>query len=390
MNTERGNGEQIQHIGLILTINACMFVFGIVLLLMGSLLPSLNLTSTRAGSLGSFPLIGILIATVLIGPILDKVGGKPVLLVALLLIASALAVLPSLSSYSTLAAVALAYGLGAGILNTATNALISDLSATGRGAALNLLGFSFSLGAITAPLLMSLARKRFSVSAVLYLLALAPAAVLVLVLALRFPPPAQPGTSLKEMLRVVRQPLVWLFGTLLFFESGNENCMFVWAGAMVRDLLHLEAYRATVALLVVSIALGGGRLLAVLSLKWFGSRVLLLASAFTTIAGAVVALNNHTFGRIVAGFAVIGLGMSAIFPTALGLAGDQFPQETGTVFGVIMTLALAGGAVGPLVGGWAVSSSPVRVLAVPITAGAAVAVLTLVISKLKPRRRSQL
>lgn len=189
---------------------------------------------------------------------------------------------------------------------------------------------------------------------------------------------------------MLRQPLVWLFGTLLFFESGNENCMFVWAGAMVRDLLHLEAYRATVALLVVSIALGGGRLLAVLSLKWFGSRVLLLASAFTTIAGAVVALNNHTFGRIVAGFAVIGLGMSAIFPTALGLAGDQFPQETGTVFGVIMTLALAGGAVGPLVGGWAVSSSPVRVLAVPITAGAAVAVLTLVISKLKPRRRSQL
>ena len=109
----------------------------------------------------ALPAAGILAATVLIGPLLDKLGAKPVLAVGLGLITVALASMPSLASYPALAAAALLYGFGGGILNTATNALVSELSAAGRRVALNLLGFSFSLGAVTAPLLMSLARGGF-------------------------------------------------------------------------------------------------------------------------------------------------------------------------------------------------------------------------------------
>jgi hypothetical protein len=54
-----------------ITANACMFVFGAVLLLMGSLLPSLQVSYAQAGNLGAFPLAGILVATVLVGPILN-------------------------------------------------------------------------------------------------------------------------------------------------------------------------------------------------------------------------------------------------------------------------------------------------------------------------------
>src|SRR5262249_51634010 len=150
----RSSGDPVIHrASLIATVNACMFVFGVVLLLMGSLLPSLRVSGARAGSLGSLPLIGILAATILIGPLLDKVGAKPALAAGLALIVAAMTVIPSLVSYPALATTALVYGLGGGILNTATNALVSDLSASGRGVALNLLGFSFSLGAVTAPLL---------------------------------------------------------------------------------------------------------------------------------------------------------------------------------------------------------------------------------------------
>jgi fucose permease len=81
-----------------------------------------------------------------------------------------------------------------------------------------------------------------------------------------------------------------------------------------------------------------------------------------------------------AGFSVIGLGMSAIFPTALGLAGDRFPDKTGTVFGGIMAMALVGGALGPAAGGWLASSSSSRVLLVPLISGVAVAILTLIVS----------
>ncbi|MGH9431035.1 MAG: MFS transporter [Terriglobia bacterium] len=368
----------IHPTSLIVTINACMFVFGAVLLLMGSLLPSLTISDAAAGSLGSFPLIGILAATILIGPILDKQGAKPVLAVGLALIVTALALMPSLASFAAMAIAALAYGLGGGILNTATNALVSSLSPSGRGAALNLLGFSFGLGAIAAPLLMTLVGGR--IPTVLYVLALASAMVLVFVLALRFPAPAHSATPLGSLLKVLNQPLVWLFGILLFFESGNENSMFVWAGKLTGDLLHQTAQRADLALVGLSIALGAGRLFAVAWLKWTASRNVLLVSAVVTIAGAVIVSCDLTFSGMVAGFAVIGLGMSAIFPTALGLAGDRFPRETGTVFGAAMAVALVGGVAGPIVGGLLAKSSPARVLAIPFVAAVGIAVLTLVVS----------
>jgi MFS family permease len=84
---------------LVLLVNACMFIFGVVLLLMGSLLPTLHVSGAHAGGLGSLPLAGVFLATVLTGPIFDKVGAKPVLVLALALIAAALAVMPSLSGY---------------------------------------------------------------------------------------------------------------------------------------------------------------------------------------------------------------------------------------------------------------------------------------------------
>ncbi len=380
MTPKSGNGAAIHRTALVATVNACMFVFGVVLLLMGSLLPTLKVSSARAGSLGSFPLIGILAATILIGPILDKAGAKRALAVSLALIAAALVIMPSLLSFPALALAALIYGVGGGVLNTATNALISSLSASGRGAALNLLGFSFSLGAITAPLLMSLLTSRFPPSVVLRILAVAPAAVLIAVLALRFPPPVLSGTPLRTLLTVLNHPLVWLTGLLLFFESGDENCMFVWAGQVVKDVAQVAAVHADLALVALSIALGAGRLLAALWLEWLGSRNVLLLSAGVTIAGVVVARSHESFHVMAAGFTVIGLGMSATFPTALGVLGDRFPNQTGTVFGAVMAIALAGGSSGPLLGGWLASSNPKNVLLVPLAAAIAIAILTLIVS----------
>lgn len=374
----------VRHAGLIATVNACMFVFGVALLLMGSLLPALHYSDAHAGSLGSFPLIGILIATALVGPVLDKLGAKIALAVALALFTLALALLPSLTSYAGIAMAAFVYGLGAGVLNAATNTLVSSLSVEGRSAALNLLGFSFSLGALAVPLLMSLTKGRFSSAIVLYALAIASGAVLIAVLIQQFPAPVHSSTPLKKLLKVLNQPLVWLFGVLLFFESGNENCMFVWAGKVAQDLLHTSAQHADLVLLGLSAALGVGRLMAVLCLRWFGNRNTVMLSAGIVAGGAFVVLAFASFGGLMTGFCLIGFGLSAIFPTVLGMAGDSFPRETGTVFGAIITVGLIGGIAGPILGGWAANYNPARVLIVPIVAAAGVAVLAWIVSRHKP------
>lgn len=341
---------------------------------MGSLLPSLKVGYAQAGNLGSFPLVAILIASILVGPALDVFGTKQVLGVALALIACSLALMPSLDSYASLAVAALAYGLGGGLLNTATNTLVSDLSASGRAAALNLLGFFFSLGAVSGPLLM-LTVGGLPNAIVLRGLAGGTALVLLPVVVLRFPRPTRAGTRIKSLFRVLNSPAVWLFGLLLFFESGSENCMFVWSSKVVADVLRTIPQRANFALLGLSAALGVGRLLSAMLLRWFGSRNTILLSAATTLVGALTVHTAKGFANMIAGMVVIGLGMATVFPTALGLAGDRFPSETGTVFGAIMAVALVGGMIGPQAGAWLAARGPLKVLRIPVFSAVAVAAL---------------
>ncbi len=366
---------------LVAAANACMFVFGAVLLLMGSLLPTLQFTYSRSGNLGSFPLAGILVSTILVGPILDLMGAKKVLAVALGLVAASLGVMPTLHSYSGLVAAAFVYGLAGGGLNTATNALVADISVGGRAAALNLLGFFFSLGAVSAPLMLSSVGGSFSTTVVLRTLAVFCLVVLLFVLSLRFPPPIKPGTRLSTLLKVLSHGAVWLFAALLFFESGSENCTFVWTSKIVADALHTSPNRANVALVALSAALGGGRIAAALFLRRLGSARTIWLSTAVIVAGSIVMRNATQMSSMIMAAIIIGLGLSAIFPTALGMAGDRFPEETGTVFGAIMAVALAGGTAGPKIAGWIAPYDVRRVLLIPIFAAVAVAALAVIIVK---------
>ncbi|TAM82231.1 MAG: MFS transporter [Acidobacteria bacterium] len=372
---------EIRRFALVLTANACMFVFGVVLLLMGSLLPSLEVNYVQAGSLGSFPLAGILIATILVGLVLDTVGAKPVLAVALAMVAGAVGLMPSLHTYMALAIAALVYGFGGGVLNTATNALVADLSVAGRGAALNLLGFSFSLGALAAPLLMSTLSGKFGTASVLHILAIGAGVILVPVLAFRFPAPTHAGTRLADLLRVLNHPLVWLFGALLFFESGSENSMFVWAGKIVAGTFHSGPERANWALVGLSAAIGAGRLGAAFLLRVLGSRRTMLLSAAVAVTGAVVAYSSRELPVAVLGMIVIGLGLASIYPTALGVAGDRFPRQTGTVFGAIMAVSLVGGTAGPSICGALAATGLRNILWVPMISAAAVATFTILVTR---------
>lgn len=376
------DANSANRVSLAAAANACMFVFGAVLLLMGSLLPTLQFTYSRSANLGSFPLAGILVSTILVGPILDLMGAKSVLAVALGLVAASLGVMPTLHSYSGLAAAAFLYGLAGGGLNTATNALVADISVAGRAAALNLLGFFFSLGAISAPLMLSSVGGSFSTPVVLRTLAIFCLVVLFFVLSLRFPPPTKSGTRLGTLLKVLSHGAVWLFAALLFFESGSENCTFVWTSKIVADALHTSPDRANMALVALSAALGAGRIAAVLFLRWLGSARTIWLSTAVIVAGSSLMRNaTHMPGMIMAAI-LMGLGLSAIFPTALGMAGDRFPEQTGTVFGAIMAVALAGGTAGPKIAGWIASSSDVRrVLLIPIFAAVGVAALAVIIVK---------
>ncbi|HYL95044.1 MAG TPA: MFS transporter, partial [Terriglobales bacterium] len=118
---------------------AGMFIFGVVLALLGTLfgLPAmrdrLGVNLAQQGDLFLLLFAGVCFATVAVGPLIDRFGNKLVLLVSASLVTLALVEFAEAHSMLSASAAALVMGLGGGGLNTSANVLTSELYEGKRG-----------------------------------------------------------------------------------------------------------------------------------------------------------------------------------------------------------------------------------------------------------------
>ncbi|NJD10369.1 MAG: MFS transporter [Gemmatimonadetes bacterium] len=339
-------------------IGAClgMLLFGIVMTALGSVLPSVTerfaLARTSAGSLFSLMSIGILLASVLFGPIVDRYGYRGMLALAVLLVLFGLEGIAFAPSPALLAGAVLLIGFGGGIINGGTNALVADISAGARSAGLSLLGVFFGIGAFGVPFVLGLLLDAAGYTAVLAALGVVPAIVLLYTLLVRFPAPKQPqGFPLKDAARLTRDPLLLLLGLILFFESGMEITMGGWTATYVNDVLALPAHRALYFLSLYWVGMAGARLLLGTVLAKLPPRRVLLPSLAIAFVGALLLIAGGSVLSAAAGVLLVGAGFAAVFPVVLGFVGDRYPQLSGTAFSLVLVMALTGGTLLPLATG---------------------------------------
>jgi fucose permease len=361
---------------------AGIFVFGIVLALLGTLfgLPEmrsrLHVDLAQQGDLLLMLFAGIFLATLIVGPVLDRFGNQPVLAISSVLVATALAGFSVARSFPAAAASSVLLGLGGGGLNTSTNVLVSDLYGEDRGPRLNILGIFFGIGALFIPLL---AASISELAAIGQLLAFAASLAGVCVLAyalLRFPPPREAHSfSWREATQVVRAPGVLLFGALLFCQSGNEASIGGWVSTYI-GRMGSNSRIATWILAGYWMALMLGRIMAARLLRRIEKARLILLSGLGSVAGAALLLVAPSVAVMGAATALIGLSFAAIYPTTLAMVGDRYPRFAGTVFGVLFSIALVGGGGFPWVIGQVSQSIGVRYsMLLPLLSAATICLL---------------
>lgn len=333
-----------------------MLLFGIVMTALGSVLPSVTerfaLARTSAGSLFSLMSIGILLASVLFGPIVDRYGYRGMLALAVVLVLLGLEGIAFAPSPFLLAAAVLLIGFGGGIINGGTNALVADISAGARSAGLSLLGVFFGIGAFGLPFVLGLLLESLGYVRVVAALGVIPALVLAYTLVVRFPAPKQPqGFPLKDALRLTRDPVLLLLGLILFFESGMEITMGGWTAAYVNDVLALSAQRALYVLSLYWVGMTIARLLLGTVLSGISPRRVLLPSLGIAFVGALLLLAADTQLAAGAGVLLVGAGFAAVFPVVLGFVGDRYPLLSGTAFSLVLVMALTGGTLLPFATG---------------------------------------
>ena len=333
-----------------------MLTFGIVLTTLGAVLPSIierfGIDKAQAGALFLLMTLGILAASLIFGPLVDRYGYKGILLTATVLIFAGLEGIAFAPSLGLLSFAIVVIGFGGGIINGGTNALVADISSGERGAKLNLLGVFFGVGAVGVPFVLATFAGRFSQSALIAAVGVLVLVPLGVVAGTEFPGPKQAqGFPIAAAGGLLKDPLLLLMGLMLFLESGIEITVGGWTSTFVKEELAVAAGEALVLLSLYWL----GMMLARIALGRILRRALhfsvLYACLAIALAGAAILLTTHDVTIAAVGVFLLGVGFAAMFPTLLGFIGDRYATLSGTAFSLAIAMALSGGMLLPYVTG---------------------------------------
>ena len=329
---------------------AGLFLFGLTMALLGAILPLLSgrlrFDLAQAGTLFLAMNAAILVASLALGPLMDRFGTKPPLAVGPLLVAAALARVATAADLGDLLLGVALLGAGGGALNSAGNTLVADLhdDPKAKSAALNLLGVFYGIGALFIPFVIGLLLEAVGLGGIL-----AVAALLCLLVSLhaglvRFPAPrGGERVRVREIGRLVRTPLVLAFSALLFFESGNEFILGGYVSTYLTGSVEMSVRAASYALAGYWAALMLARVVLSRVARHVPGPRLVFSCATAAAAGVALLAAAASPALAVPAVLVTGAALAGIFPTVLGLAAAEFPARTGTVFGILFTLSLLGG-----------------------------------------------
>lgn len=325
-------------------VSACagMAFFGIAMLSLAPILGKLNSLVEGANSLPSTMSLGILLGTILFGPVVDRFGYKWLLVASSVLALAGLQGLANFREIEMLHASIFCLGLGGGILNGETNALVSDIyDDDKRGGRLGLLGAFYCVGALLWTLLnyfiVDYTMPLNAVSAVM-------AVFILFFMIIRFPS-AKPteNLSVKKSLGLLKYPALLLFAIVLFFESGFEGAQGNFTVSYLCDKGEMSMSSATLAMTWFTIGMLVGRLPLGAILGKLGALGTLYSYLSAALAGVLLLLfGTGSVASAYLSMILIGFGVGATYPVILNYIGGAFRELSGTAISIALFIALLG------------------------------------------------
>lgn len=329
-------------------IAACigMSFFGISMTVMGTLLPALTdkfaLNTAQATSLVAFLPIGMLVGSIIFGPIVDRYGYKSLLISSSILVLVGLEGMLFFDKILLVQLSIMSIGFGGGILNGETNAMVSDIyDDNKRESKLSLLGVFFGIGALGIPLLLRSFGSIYTDSQIIRTLETILVLGIIYCIAISYPMPKhQQGFPFKKGLKLLRKRDLLLLSFILFFQSGIEGSTNNWTVTYLSN----KDFSREIALMSITVmvaSLTGARIILAWILKKVKPNSVLTYSLLLALIGYLLLItpNNTT---VILGMILIGLGTASTFPVILARIGTLYASLSGTAFSIALVMALIG------------------------------------------------
>lgn len=341
-----------------------IFVYGMIAAMLGTILPDLSdrfhLTPSQNGTIATAQALGLMIASLAVGPLLDTQGDKIGLILGLVCIAISLFALPRAGGYGSIAFLMFLLGVGGGIVVTGANALANGAAGAHGATVLNLVNLFFGLGGLMTPFISANLFNRNWVRLCYTVAGLT--IVTIAVQAMTAMPAPAPGSGfvLTQAAPILGRPQLFLLGLLLFLYVSCEVGVWNW---LARHLI-AQGIPESRALNILSLGFALGLLVGRVAVSPIlihisPLRVLLAASIAMTITTYLMLQTNKP-GAAAALVFVAGLAMAPVFPTTLAVTGARFASLPGTAIGFVITCGWAGLAVSSRIIGAVAGGDPRR------------------------------
>jgi len=331
----------IIHLGFALT--------GIVTTMLGPVLPLLavqwHLSDAQAGRLFLVQFVASVTGSVIASKVLSRWGATWTVPIGMFLIGIGVFSIAVGTIPFGLIGIGL-YGLGLGFALPSTNLLVVEMVSEGQAAALNILNFSWTLGALAAPLAISAMLKPVGLRGFLLLLG---AAVLLIafVETVAFPKGSAVSADVRggKLPHGKRLTFALLTAFFLVLYIGVENGFSGWLSAFSIRTQHTSQTATAIVQWSFWFAILLGRLAAPLILRLVRNGTLIFAGLAVATLGILLAILSSTMITLEAGVLLSGLGLAAIFPTAVAIFAEWY--GTGGTGSIVLGSCGLGGAVVP-------------------------------------------
>ena len=235
------------------------------------------------------------------------------------------------------------FGIGGGILNGATNAMVADISENAKGANLSLLGVFFGLGALGMPFILGLLKDTVPAHQVVAVVGWLTLLLGLLYIFIQFPSSKKAqGFVQTEKKSLFKGGILLLISFYLFCQSSFESILNNWTTTYFTKELSIPEDRALFALSLFVVGLTVTRLLLGSIFRKVPAVTLQVGSWILMAAGSVLLHFADTYSLAVSGLILLGAGLAGGFPIMLGILGERFAERSATAFSVALVVGLTG------------------------------------------------
>jgi fucose permease len=393
MTPAAGRATSLVALMAVFSLGASFIVIGAI---SEELKTNLSISNAEIGSLVLALFLTSMIVQLIVGPLVDRFGHKPLAVVGFLVASISMFLLAVAPSFQTALGACVLLGVGAMCLNTVGNTLIPVVLFGGKdpARASNFGNGFFGLGYMVTPLLFALiAGTAVGYRTGVYVLGGLFFLFLLVAMSSSFPR-VSTGYQFSMAFRLLRTRAVLVAALALFCYISLEVSMGTWSKPYMTELFGGSedagaVARAGFVLSLFGVAMMVGRFLTSMVKNLTAIGVKLIA-AMSAVAMASILLMVVTGSPALAVVAIVltGLAFAPIFPTIVGVTFSNFPPAVyGSVFGIIFAIGLLGGTFVPqIVGSLSVGATVQQSLWIVFAMAAVLLVVSLFLKAKAPEK----